>query len=115
MWLMLQQETPDDYVVATGAAHSVRDLVELAFREVGLDWRNHVEMDSRYLRPSEVDFLQGDASKARTRLGWQPKVDFASLVRMMVAHDLELARREQTMKDAGFDDPRRGTASEGRG
>jgi GDPmannose 4,6-dehydratase len=115
MWLMLQQDAPDDYVVATGEAHSVRELVELAFQEVGLDWRRHVEMDARYLRPSEVDFLQGDASKARERLGWRPRVDFQGLVRMMVAHDLELARREQTMKQAGFDDPQRGMASENRG
>ena len=71
-------------------------------------------MDSRYLRPSEVDFLQGDASKARARLGWRPRVAFPELVRMMVAHDLELARREQTMKKAGFDDPQRGTAAEKR-
>jgi GDPmannose 4,6-dehydratase len=112
MWLMLQQEKPDDYVVATGESHSVRELVEMAFDEAGLDWRRHVELDPRYLRPSEVDFLQGDAGKARVRLGWRPRVDFASLIRMMVEHDVDLARRERTMKNAGFDEPQRGTASE---
>ncbi len=95
MWLMLAQEKPDDYVIATGETHSVRDFVERAFAEVGLDWRDHVEIDRRYMRPSEVDVLQGDASKARARLGWKPRVTFDGLVRMMVEHDLELARREK--------------------
>jgi len=95
MWLMLAQDKPDDYVIATGETHSVRDFVERAFAAVGLDWREHVEIDRRYFRPSEVDVLQGDASKARARLGWQPRVTFEALVRMMVEHDLELARREK--------------------
>jgi GDPmannose 4,6-dehydratase len=115
MWLMLQQETPDDYVVATGEAHSVREFVELAFSEVGLDWQKHVEIDPRYLRPTEVDFLQGDPSKAQQKLDWRPRTSFADLVRMMVAHDLGLARREGAMKSAGYDGPARGAAAVGSG
>ncbi len=101
MWLMLQAETPDDYVVATGSAFSVREFVEAAFAGAGLDWQAHVEIDPRYFRPTEVDYLLGDASKARERLGWEPKVDFDELVRRMVAYDLELAAQEKTLKDAG--------------
>ncbi len=85
---MLQQDRPDDYVVATGESHSVRELVELAFAEAGLDWRRHVETDPRYLRPTEVDALEGDARKARELLGWRPRVSFPALVRMMVTHDI---------------------------
>jgi GDPmannose 4,6-dehydratase len=92
MWTMLQQEQPDDYVVATGIAHSVRDLVEIAFAHVGLDWQQHVRVDERFLRPAEVDHLIGDASKARRVLGWQPSVDFRGLVEMMVDADLERLR-----------------------
>jgi GDPmannose 4,6-dehydratase len=114
MWLMLQQERPDDYVVATGESHTVRELVELAFAEVGRDWRRHVELDQRYLRPTEVDALEGDASKARQRLEWRPRVNFAALVRMMVAHDVDLARRERTLKSAGYIEPARGAAADGR-
>jgi GDPmannose 4,6-dehydratase len=113
MWLMLQQEKPDDYVVATGEAHSVRELVEVAFAELGLDWKKHVELDARYLRPSEVDALQGDASKARERLGWIPNVGFKELVRKMVQHDLRVARQERVLKSAGYDTPARGAASIG--
>jgi GDPmannose 4,6-dehydratase len=102
MWLMLQQDEPDDYVVATGSSHSVREFLEEAFGNAGLDWREHVEMDSRYFRPSEVDHLQGDASKARAKLGWTPKVSFTELVRMMVDGDLELARRERSLADSGY-------------
>src|SRR5487761_993389 len=90
MWLMLQQDKPDDYVVATGESHTVRELVELAFAEAGLDWRRQVELDQRYLRPTEVDALEGDPSKARQRLDWRPRVGFAALVRMMVANDVDL-------------------------
>jgi GDPmannose 4,6-dehydratase len=110
MWLMLQQDAPDDYVVATGESHSVRELVEAAFAEAGLDWRRHVELDERYLRPTEVDVLEGDATKARERLGWRPRVGFAELVRMMVAHDLDLARQERTLQRAGYEGPTRGAA-----
>ncbi len=110
MWLMLQHETADDYVIATGASHSVRDLAAAAFAELGMDWREFVAFDARYLRPAEVDALQGDATKARERLGWRPRVDFAQLVKMMVAHDHDLARQEKTLRSAGFGVPVRGAA-----
>ncbi|NPV09532.1 MAG: GDP-mannose 4,6-dehydratase [Anaerolineae bacterium] len=93
MWLMLQQEEPDDYVVATGKTHSVRELCRVAFEHAGLDYRDHVTVDERFLRPAEVDQLVGDASKARRVLGWQPRVTFEDLVRMMVDADLELLRQ----------------------
>jgi GDPmannose 4,6-dehydratase len=102
MWLMLQQDEPDDYVVATGESHSVREFLEAAFGYAGLDWQDHVEIDPRYFRPSEVDHLQGDASKARDRLGWRPRVSFTELVQMMVDHDEELAQRERTLTDSGY-------------
>jgi GDPmannose 4,6-dehydratase len=89
MWMMLQQESPDDYVVATGIAHSVHDLVEIAFGHAGLDWQKHVHVDSQFLRPAEVDHLIGDAAKARRVLGWEPSVDFRGLVQMMVDADVE--------------------------
>ena len=90
MWLMLQQDEPEDYVVATGETHTVQELVERAFAEVGIaDWHARVRQDQKFYRPAEVDLLIGDASKARTKLGWQPEVDFATLVKMMVAHDLQ--------------------------
>ncbi len=95
MWMMLQAETPDDYVVATGETHSVRELLELAFSLVDLDYHDYVEFDPRYTRPSEVDVLLGDPTKAREALGWRPEVDFRGLITMMVEHDLEQARRER--------------------
>jgi GDPmannose 4,6-dehydratase len=95
MWMMLQRDQPDDYVVATGETHSVRELLELAFSSLGLDYREFVEFDPRYTRPSEVEVLLGDATKAREVLGWKPEVDFRGLVKMMVESDLELARREK--------------------
>jgi GDPmannose 4,6-dehydratase len=95
MWLMMQAEEADDYVVATGETHSVREFLDEAFGYLDLDWHKHVEIDPRYYRPTEVDLLLGDATKARTVLGWEPKVDFKSLVKLMVDHDLMLARREQ--------------------
>jgi GDPmannose 4,6-dehydratase len=113
MWLMLQQEQPDDYVIATGEAHSVHEFVELAFAEAGLDWRRHVVVDQRYFRPTEVDALCGDASKARGILGWQPRVGFQALVQMMVARDIELARRERTVEQAGFAEAPPGAALAG--
>lgn len=94
MWLMLQQDTPDDYVIATGETHSVQEFLELCFREVGLPWAPFVETDPRYLRPSEVDLLLGDASKAREQLGWRPQTSFEELARLMVCSDWELAREE---------------------
>ena len=114
MWLMLQQDRPDDYVVATGEAHTVRELVEIAFAEANLDWRRHVELDARYLRPTDVDALRGDPQKARHVLGWDARVGFKELIRMMVAHDIDLARRERAVSQAGFDDPTRGAAVERR-
>jgi GDPmannose 4,6-dehydratase len=111
MWLMLQQMQPDDYVIATGEAHSVRDLVEIAFAAAGLDWRPHVEIDRRYFRPTEVDALRGDPTKARSALGWAPRVTFRELVKMMVEHDIDLARRERAINEAGFVDPTRGAAT----
>ena len=89
MWRMLQQERPDDYVVATGETHSVREFLEEAFSYVNLDWQKYVVVDPRYFRPAEVDLLLGDPSKARKALGWQPKVGFRELVRMMVDGDLK--------------------------
>ena len=89
MWLMLQQATPDDYVIATGVSHSVRDLVEIAFTRVGLDWQKHVKIDPKLLRPAEVDHLIGDPSKAHDVLGWRQKVDFKQLIEMMVDADLK--------------------------
>jgi GDPmannose 4,6-dehydratase len=89
MWLMLQQERPDDYVIATGVSHSVRELVEVAFGHVGLDWRKHVRLDPKLIRPAEVEHLIGDSSKARRQLGWLPAVEFAGLIKMMVDADLE--------------------------
>ena len=101
MWHMLQHDSADDFVVATGESHSVREFVEAAFGHAGLDWKEFVELDPRYLRPTEVDFLLGDASKARKALGWQPRVKFEDLVRMMVDADIELARQETTLINAG--------------
>lgn len=94
MWRMLQQDRPDDYVIGTGESHSVREFVELAFAHVGLDWQNYVKIDPRYYRPAEVDALRADASKARQTLGWQPRVTFPELVRMMVDSDVAELRRK---------------------
>ena len=101
MWLMLQQDAPDDYVVATGESYSVREFLDTAAALCGLDWKKYVQTDQRYLRPTEVNHLLGDATKARTKLGWKPKVSFPELVRLMVEHDYELARRERTLIAAG--------------
>ena len=91
MWLMLQQDQPDDYVVATGETHSIRELLDRAFAEIGVDdWAPYVRQDPKFFRPAEVDLLIGDSSEARERLGWKPEVDFPALVKMMVAHDLEV-------------------------
>jgi GDPmannose 4,6-dehydratase len=111
MWLMLQASEPGDYVVATGQSMSVRDLVELAFSQLDLGWREYVEIDPRYFRPAEVDHLRGDATLARERLGWKPRVSPEQLVRMMVDSDVELARRERTLVDAGHRVVERGRTS----
>ena len=102
MWLMLQQDKPDDYVIATGEAYSVREFVERVFESLSLDPRQYIEIDPRYFRPAEADFLVGDASKARRELGWSPKVSFDQLIHMMVEHDLELGRRENVLVEAGY-------------
>jgi GDPmannose 4,6-dehydratase len=104
MWLMLQQEKPDDYVVATEESHTVEEFLEEAFGFVGLDWKEYVEIDPRYFRPSEVDNLRGSAEKARKVLGWKPKVGFKQLVAMMVSGDLERANREKVLVDNGYID-----------
>jgi len=95
MWLMLQQDEPDDYVVATGETHSVRELVEAAFSHLGLDWEKYVKVDQQFVRPAEVDLLVGDSSKARKKLGWQPKVTFRELVKIMVEADMK--RQEEAL------------------
>jgi GDPmannose 4,6-dehydratase len=110
MWRMLQIDRPDDFVIATGEAHSVREFLEEAFRAADLDWSEYVAIDPRYLRPTEVDHLLGDPSKARRELGWEPKVTFRELAKMMVDHDMELARREKTLADAGHTVSSRGRA-----
>ncbi len=100
MWMMMQADEADDYVIATGETHTVREFLDVAFGMLDMDWRAHVEIDPRYYRPAEVDLLCGDASKARHRLGWEPKISFRELVRLMVDHDFELARRERAVREA---------------
>ncbi|HZM71289.1 MAG TPA: GDP-mannose 4,6-dehydratase [Candidatus Cryosericum sp.] len=106
MWLMLQQDEPDDYVIATGETHSVREFCEEAFGLVGLDWRQYVEIDKRYLRPAEVDILLGDPSKAKARLGWEPKVKFKDLVKIMVEADVKALDDALAGKVAGVEGER---------
>ena len=95
MWLIVQQDMPDDYVIATNETHSIREFLDLAFGHAGLDWKKHVEIDPAYFRPTEVDLLIGDYSKARVRLGWEPRTKFADLVRLMVDADIQLLRAHQ--------------------
>ena len=102
MWLMLQQPTPDDFVVATGHSYSVSEFLDAAAEYAGLDWKKFVQSDPRYLRPTEVDHLLGDATKARTQLKWEPRVDFRGLVKRMMDWDLNLAAQEQTLAKAGY-------------
>jgi GDPmannose 4,6-dehydratase len=111
MWLMLQQEQPEDFVIATGETYAVREFVEKVFDYLGLDWARHVEVDPRYFRPTEVEVLHGDATKARKKLGWEPRVKIDELVRRMVEFDLELARQEKTLTEAGHVYRPRGVAS----
>ncbi|KAM0826284.1 hypothetical protein ACQ4PT_068978 [Festuca glaucescens] len=106
MWLMLQQDKPADYVVATQECHTVEEFLQAAFGHAGLDWKDHVAIDKKYFRPAEVDSLQGDASKSRKELGWKPKVGFQQLVQMMVDNDIELAKQEKVLVDAGYRDPK---------
>ena len=102
MWLMLQQEKPDDYVIATGETHSAREFAQKVFSKLGLDYQWHVAIDPRYFRPTEADVLLGDAGKAREALDWKPKVSFDQLIDMMIAADLEAAEKEKTLVKAGF-------------
>ncbi len=102
MWKILQHDTADDFVIATGETHSVREFVERVFAKLDLDYRDHVEIDERYFRPTEVDVLLGDAAKAQKALGWKPKTGFDQLIDMMVGTDLELAKKEMILKDAGY-------------
>ena len=97
MWLMLQQPEPDDYVIATGETHSVREFCQIAFAHVGLDWEGHVVLDDRFVRPAEVDLLIGDPSKAREKLGWSPTVSFPEMVRRMVDNDVRLLKEEREL------------------
>ncbi|MBI5763499.1 MAG: GDP-mannose 4,6-dehydratase [Planctomycetes bacterium] len=99
MWLMLQQKEPDDFVIATGETHSVREFVEEVFTLVGLDWKKHVEVDPRYFRPAEVDLLLGDPTKAKQTLGWTPRVSFKTLAKMMTEHDAALAKEERLIAE----------------
>jgi GDPmannose 4,6-dehydratase len=99
MWLMMNAEAPEDYVIATGETHSVREFLEQTFGYLDLDWEKYVEIDPRYFRPAEVDVLLGDASKAREKLGWQPKVSFHDLVKLMTDHDLQLAKQEAEARE----------------
>ncbi len=103
MWLMLQQDKPDDYVIATNETHSIREFLDAAFGHVGLHWEKHVEIDPRYYRPAEVDLLIGDSSKARRQLGWEPRTKFVDLVKLMVDADIKLLKdhREGRIKVAG--------------
>ena len=102
MWLILQQAKPDDYVIATGETHSVREFAGKVFHKLGLNYKEYVAMDERYLRPTEVDVLLGDSTKARETIGWRPKVTFDQLIDMMIKADLELSSREKTLLDAGY-------------
>jgi len=102
MWLILQQDEPDDFVIATGENHSVREFAEKVFQKLDLDYKEYVETDPRYFRPTEVDVLLGDSTKAQKILGWKPKVSFEQLIDMMVGSDLEMANKEKTLLDAGY-------------
>lgn len=106
MWRMLQQDQPDDYVIATGESLSIRGFLDLAFGQLDLDWKAHVEIDPRYFRPAEVDHLEGDPAKARKALGWEAKTDVRALAALMVASDLRLAEQERILRQAGHDVPR---------
>jgi len=102
MWMMLQQDKPDDYVIATGETHSVREFAQQVFLKLNLDFEKYIAIDSRYFRPTEVDILLGDATKAQRQLGWQPRVSFEALIDMMVTADMESAEKEKTLCNAGY-------------
>lgn len=108
MWRMLQQDEPEDFVVATGVSISIKDFVRLVFEQLDLDWQEHVEIDPRYFRPAEVDHLEGDPAKAMRVLGWEPRTSVETLARMMVESDMKLAQRELVLKEAGHEEAPRG-------
>lgn len=112
MWAMLQQDEPDTWVICTGESHTVREFAEAVFQRLGLNWEDHVEIDTRYLRPAEVEALRGDPTRTTQKLGWKPKTSFNELVAMMVDHDHELARQEKTLRDAGHSIALSGIANE---
>ena len=101
MWLMMQQDRPDDFVIATGQTHSVREFLDEVFGYLELDWQKYVEIDQRYCRPTEVDLLLGDPAKAKKELGWEPKVMFKDLARMMTDADMAIAKSEKILKEHG--------------
>jgi GDPmannose 4,6-dehydratase len=103
MWLMLQQDEPDDYILATGETHSVKEFAQGVFDKLELDMEKHIEIDPRYFRPAEVDMLLGDPAKAKAKLGWEPRVRFDELIDMMIESDMELAKQEKTLRDAGHE------------
>jgi GDPmannose 4,6-dehydratase len=103
MWLILQQDKPDDYVIATGKNHSVREFAEKVFQKLELDYEEYIGIDQRYFRPTEVDVLLGDSTKAQKKLGWKPKVTFDQLIEKMIEADLELGKKEKTLLDAGYE------------
>ena len=102
MWLMLQQDQPDDYVIATNETHTVREFLEETFAHLDMDWEQYVGFDKKYERPAEVDLLIGDPSKAKSNLGWEPKTTFKELVALMVDADMKLAEREKTLAEANL-------------
>ena len=105
MWMMLQHDTPDDWVLATGTTQTVKDFVEEAFKIVNLEWSDYVETSEKYYRPNEVNYLLGDSSKAQKELGWKPKTSFKDLVKIMVESDIELAKRESVLLKEGLLSP----------
>ena len=105
MWMMLQHDVPDDWVIATGETHTVKEFAELAFSHVNLNWEDYVSTSEKYFRPNEVDYLLGDSSKAKQKLGWSPKTSFEDLVKMMVDYDLDLAKRERVLIDENLIKP----------
>lgn len=112
MWMMLQREEPDTWMICTGESHTVKEFAEAVFKRLDLNWEDHVEIDPRYFRPAEVEALRGDPSRTNEELGWKPKTSFDELVTMMVKHDHELARQERTLRDAGHNVALSGIASE---
>ena len=99
MWLMMQQDNPDDWVIATGETHTVREFAEVAFKKVNLNYEDYIQISEKYFRPNEVDFLLGDSSKAKEKMNWKPKTSFNDLVELMVNHDIELAKQEKILID----------------